>query len=120
MPQPIDGLLPTMDRNEGTVYWLQPNGGTVEQQEACICVDCSFYILNSKFEKAIFRSVRLTRDFQNYERLVDGTHKLVIPRWLFIEKLRTSLRVRWRLCYVPAKSKRTCARICSARQSVAT
>jgi hypothetical protein len=90
---PIDGLLPTMERNEGAVFWLQPKNGTVEQQEACICVNGTFYMLNSKFEKAIFRSVRLTRDFQNYERLVDGTRKLVIPRRLFHEKLRTSRRV---------------------------
>jgi hypothetical protein len=90
---PMDGLLPVMERNEGAVYWLQPKGGTVEQQEACICVNGTFYMLNSKFEKAIFRSVRLTRDFQNYERLVDGTRKLVIPRRLFQEKLRTSRRV---------------------------
>jgi hypothetical protein len=91
---PIDALLPAMERNEGAVYWLQPKGGTVEQQEACICVNGVFYMLNSKFEKAIFRSVRLTRDFQNCERLVDGTRKLVIPRRLFNEKLRTSRRVR--------------------------
>jgi len=90
---PIDELLPVMERNEGAVYWLQPKGGTVEQQEACICVDGVFYMLNSKFEKAIFRNVRLTRDFENYERLVDGTRKLVIPRRLFNEKIRTSRRV---------------------------
>ncbi len=48
-----------------------------------------FYALRSKVEKAIFRSVRLTSDFRNYERLVDGTRKLVIPRRLFQEKLRT-------------------------------
>ena len=76
------------------MYWLQPKGGTVDQQEACICVNGKFYALNCKFEKAIFRSVRLTRDFQNYERLVDGTRKLVIPRRLFQEKLKTSRRVR--------------------------
>jgi hypothetical protein len=90
---PIDALLPAMERNESAVYWLQPKGGTVEQQEACICVDSVFYMLNSKFEKAIFRNVRLTRDFENYERLVDGTRKLVIPRRLFNEKMRTSRRV---------------------------
>lgn len=97
---PIDGLLPTMERNEGAVFWLQPKNGTVEQQEACICVNGIFYMLNSKFEKAIFRSVRLTRDFQNYERLVDGTRKLVIPRRLFHEKLRTSRRVSFALYIV--------------------
>jgi len=53
-----------------------------------------YYALNSKFEKAIFRNVRLTRDFKSLERLVDGTRKLVIPRRLFYEKLRTSRRVR--------------------------
>lgn len=86
-------LLPNMERNEGAVFWLQPRNGTVEQQEACICVNGVFYALNSKFEKAIFRNVRLTRDFKNLERLVDGTRKLVIPRRLFSEKLRTSRRV---------------------------
>ncbi len=34
----LDDLMPTMERNEGDVYWLQPKGGTVEQQEACILV----------------------------------------------------------------------------------
>ena len=82
-----------MERNEGAVFWLQPKNGTVEQQEACICVNGVYYGLNSKFEKAIFRNVRLTRDFKNLERLVDGTRKLVIPRRLFYEKLRTSRRV---------------------------
>lgn len=86
-------LLPDMERNEGAVFWLEPKGGTVEQQEACICVNGVYYALNSKFEKAIFRNVRLTRDFKNYERLVDGKTKLVIPRRLFSEKLRTSRRV---------------------------
>ena len=70
---PEEELLPRIERNEGAVYWLQPKGGTVDQQEACICVNGKFYALSCKFEKAIFRSVRLTRDFQNYECLVDGT-----------------------------------------------
>ena len=92
-PDPEEELLPHIERNEGAVYWLQPKGGTVDQQEACICVNGKFYALNCKFEKAIFRSVRLTRDFKNYERLVEGTRKLVIPRRLFQEKLKTSRRV---------------------------
>jgi hypothetical protein len=91
-------LLPNMERNESAVFWLQPKHGTVEQQEACICVNGNYYALNSKFEKAIFRNVRLTRDFKNLERLVDGTRKLVIPRRLFYEKLRTSRRVRPLTC----------------------
>jgi hypothetical protein len=64
---PEEELLPRIERNEDAVYWLQPKGGTVDQQEACTCVNGKFYTLNCKFEKAIFRSVRLTRDFQNYD-----------------------------------------------------
>ena len=48
-------LLPDMERNEGAVFWLEPKGGTVEQQEACICVNGVYYALNSKFEKATSR-----------------------------------------------------------------
>ena len=89
----VEELLPHMERNENYVYWIQPNGGSIEQQQACICVNGTYYTLNNKLEKAIFRNVRLTRDFKNYERLVDGTRKLVIPNRLFQEKLRTSNRV---------------------------
>lgn len=89
----VDDLIYHFERNESYVYWLQPNGGSVEDQEACICVDGTFYALNSKLEKAIFRNIRLTRNFQNYERLIDGRVKLVLPRRLFQEKLRTSKRV---------------------------
>ena len=90
----VEDLLPHMERNESYVYWMQPKGGAIEQQLACICVNGTYYSLNNKLEKAIFRNVRLTRDFQNFERLVDGTRKLVIPQRLFHEKLRTSNRVR--------------------------
>tara|TARA_B100000902_G_C27285289_1_gene904073 strand:+ start:654 stop:1139 length:486 start_codon:yes stop_codon:yes gene_type:complete len=89
----VNSLLPHMERNESYVYWLQPKHGQMEQQEACICVNGDFFTLNGKLEKAIFRNVRLTRDFKNFEKLVDGTCKLVIPRRLMQEKLRTSKRV---------------------------
>jgi hypothetical protein len=94
----VNSLLPHMERNETYVYWLQPKHGQIEQQEACICVNGQFYMLNGKLEKAIFRNVRLTRDFKNYEKLVDGTPKLVIPRRLMQEKLRTSDRVNIYFC----------------------
>ena len=89
----VEELLPHMERKENYVYWMQPKGGSTEQQQACIHVNGTYYALNNKLEKAIFRNVRLTRDFKNYERLVDGTRKLVIPQRLFQEKLRTSNRV---------------------------
>jgi hypothetical protein len=91
----VDDLLPHMERNENYVYWMQPKGGSMDEQQACICVNGTYYALNNKLEKAIFRNVRLTRDFKNFERLVDGTRKLVIPQRLFQEKLRTSNRVRY-------------------------
>ena len=92
-PADVNSLLPHMERNESYVYWLQPKHGNFEQQEACICVNANYYLLNGKLEKAIFRNVRLTRDFRNFEKMVDGTCKLVIPRRLMMEKLRTSKRV---------------------------
>ena len=80
----VDDLLPHMERNENYVYWMQPKGGSMDEQQACICVNGTYYALNNKLEKAIFRNVRLTRDFKNFERLVDGTRKLVIPQRLFL------------------------------------
>jgi hypothetical protein len=98
----VDDLLPHMERNENYVYWMQLKGGSTDEQQACIRVNGTYYALNNKLEKAIFRNVRLTRDFKNFERLVDGTRKLVIPQRLFQEKLRTSNRVRTRVCILSA------------------
>jgi hypothetical protein len=106
----VEELLPHMERKENYVYWMQPKGGSTEQQQACIHVNGTYYALNNKLEKAIFRNVRLTRDFKNYERLVDGTRKLVIPQRLFQEKLRTSNRVP-SVFPVSARRFRLCARL---------
>ena len=53
-------------------------------------VNDNFYHPSFKLEKAIFRHIRLTRNFQNYELLEDGTKKLRIPLRLWLEKQRTS------------------------------
>jgi len=92
-PYNVSDLIQHMERNDAYIFWLQPETGGVEQQEACIHVNGKYYMLNGKLEKAIFRNVRLTRDFRNYEHLVDGTVKLLIPKRLMNEKLRTSKRV---------------------------
>jgi hypothetical protein len=60
----VDDLLPHMERNEIYVYWMQLKGGSTDEQQACICVNGMYYALNNKLEKAIFRNVRLTRDFK--------------------------------------------------------
>lgn len=94
MPPPVQvqSLIESMERNESYIYWLKPKGGGVEDQFASINVNGKFYLLNSKLEKAIFRNVRLTKDFRNYELLADGTKKLRIPTRLLREKIRTSVR----------------------------
>jgi hypothetical protein len=89
----VEYLLPHMERNENYVYWMQPTGGPMEQKQERICVNGTYYSFNNKLEKAMFRNVRLTSDFKNFERLVDGTRKLVIPQLLFQEKLWTLNRV---------------------------
>jgi hypothetical protein len=43
---PEEELLPRIERNEGAVYWLQPKGGAVDKQEACICVKGKFCAWN--------------------------------------------------------------------------
>lgn len=92
-PFSMSDLIPHMERQETYIFWLQPLSGGVQEQEACVKVNNIYYSLNSKLEKAIFRDRRLTRDFINREKLLDGTCKLLIPRRLMREKMRTSRRV---------------------------
>ena len=98
-PFRMSDLIPHMERPEAYIFWLQPLAGSVMDQEASVKINSVFYSLNSKLEKAIFRDRRLTRDFINREKLIDGTSKLLIPRRLMREKMRTSRRV----SYVCAK-----------------
>ena len=91
-PIKLEWLVKLMERNEEYIYWLQPAGGGVDDQFPCVCINNKYYMLNLKLEKAIFRHVRLCRDFNNSELLEDGTRKLRIPRRLLREKLKTSCR----------------------------
>jgi len=91
-PVHVLSLVEKIERNESYIYWLQPKNGGIEDQFASININGKFYHLNSKLEKAIFRNVRLTKDFRIYETLADGTHKLRIPTRLLKEKIRTSVR----------------------------
>ena len=86
-------LMASLERNESCNFWLQPKDGRVEEQFASVNVNGKFYYLNSKMEKAVFRNIRLTKDFRNYEFLADGTKKLRIPQRLLREKIRTSVRM---------------------------
>lgn len=93
IPIRLQSILAKIDRDDSVLYWMQPPNGGIDDQFACIKINGKFYFLNSKMEKVVFRDVRLTREFCNYETLADGTRKLRIPRRLLREKLRTSQRV---------------------------
>ena len=92
LPIDINTLAAIMERNESFIYWLQPLHGSVQDQIPAISLNHVLYSINLRLEKAIFRRVRLCKDFCNIEHLEDGTEKLRIPSRLLREKQRTSLR----------------------------
>ena len=92
LPINISTLAAIMERNESYIYWLQPLHGTVQDQIPAISLNGMLYSINLRLEKAIFRRVRLCKNFCNVERLEDGTEKLRIPNRLLREKQRTSMR----------------------------
>jgi hypothetical protein len=94
----VHGLIELMQKNDRYVYWLQRKNSTFETQIPAVVVNGQFYHPSFKLEKAIFRHIRLTRNFQNYELLEDGTKKLRIPLRLWLEKQRTSNKFLVRKC----------------------
>jgi len=111
-PIRLDKLLALMERNESYIYWLQPLHADVHAQVPAVSINGKFYHPNLKLEKAIFRHVRLSRDFDNQELLEDGTPKLRIPVRLMREKVKSSIRFQVRL----QKCAKKCAR--SAKKCV--
>ena len=91
-PIRLDKLLVLMERNESYIYWLQPHDADVNAQVPAISINGKFYHPNLRLEKAIFRHVRLSRDFNNTELLEDGTPKLRILVRLMREKVKSSIR----------------------------
>jgi hypothetical protein len=85
-------MIPRLERNEGLVYWLQPRGCALETQVPAVKLPDGFYTLSLRMMKAIWRSVRLRRGFQNRERAQLGGYKLRIPQTLLVEKMRTQTR----------------------------
>jgi hypothetical protein len=92
LPEPTDVqcLIKMMQKNEKYVYWLQPANADFSCQIPALHVNGNYVQPSVKLEKAIFRHIRLTRNFQNFELLEDGTKKLRIPIRLLQEKQRTS------------------------------
>ena len=100
-PEPLDvpAMALMMEKNEAYIYWLQRPDADVQTQVAAVKINGLLYGLNMRLEKAIFRHIRLTKNFCNVEVLPDGTRKLRIPQRLFHEKLRTSHRFEVRPSY---------------------
>ena len=92
LPEPTDVhcLIKLMQMNEKYVYWLQPKNKDFSCQIPALYVNGNYVQPSVKLEKAIFRHIRLTRNFQNFELLEDGRKKLRIPIRLLKEKQRTS------------------------------
>lgn len=91
-PIHLDVLIKKMQKNDEFVYWLEPLGAGYTKQIPVVNVNGQFLQPSVKLEKAIFRHIRLTRNFQNYELMEDGNKKLRIPIRLWREKQRTSTK----------------------------
>jgi hypothetical protein len=93
-PVQANSLIQVMQNNEKYIYWFCEKNGDVATQVSCVRVNGHFYSMPLRLEKAVFRSIRLTKDFENIEYLENGTKKLRIPLRLLREKRRTSCRLK--------------------------
>jgi hypothetical protein len=62
-------MVHVLERNESLVTWLQPKGGSVEDQIPAINVKGEYRQLSLRMLKSIFRHVRLRKGFVNLESL---------------------------------------------------
>ena len=85
-------MIKLLERNEKYCTWFQPLGKGVESQFPAIAINGKYYQLSLRVQKAIFRHVRLSKEFRNVEYVADGRVKLRIPQRLLHEKKRTSNR----------------------------
>jgi hypothetical protein len=85
-------MVSKLERNERLVFWLQPAGGSEQDQIPALKLQDGFYSLSLRMMKAIWRHVRLKKGFHNLERAQLGGYKLRIPNMLLTEKMRTQSR----------------------------
>ena len=102
-----------MEQNESIVTWLAPRGVfTMTDQFPVIRINRDYYSISLRMMKAIWRHVRLAKDFINadvskdgkaryidislclylFHKLTKDPHRLRIPVKLFGEKKRTQNR----------------------------
>jgi len=103
-------MIGKLEKNEAYISWVQPNGGTIEDQIPCIRMGNGFYTLSLRMLKSIFRHVRLKKGFVNRQDLPHIGTILRIPNVLLLEKLKTqqrfnvSMLCRAHLACIPLKS----------------
>ena len=85
-------MITQLERNEALVTWLEPNNGTVKDQFPAIRIREQFYTMSLRMMKAVWRHVRLKKNFVNREIIPHVGVKLQIPEVLLIEKMRTQQR----------------------------
>lgn len=91
-------MIQHLVRRECYCSWFQPVSGGLKDQFPAIRIRDVYFTLSLRIQKAMFRHVRLTRNFKNVERLPDGQVKLRIPNQLLVEKQRTATRFTVRAC----------------------
>ena len=85
-------MIGNLERNESLITWLQPLGGSISQQFPAIRIHDQYYTLSLRQMKAVWRHVRLKKNFVNREVIPHVGTKLRIPEILLVEKLRTQQR----------------------------
>jgi hypothetical protein len=85
-------MIKLLERNERYCTWFQPVGKGLESQFPAIEIGGRYYQLSLRVQKAIFRNIRLSKEFRNVEYVADGRSRLRIPQRLLAEKKRTSSR----------------------------
>lgn len=91
-------MIPMLERNEALVTWLQPREGKVTDQFPVIRVRDKYYTLSLRQMKALWKHVKLRKNFVNRETLPHIGTKLRIPEVLLMEKMRTQQRFNVSAC----------------------
>ena len=85
-------MIEHLERNESVITWMEPVGGSISQQFPAIRIHDQYYTLSLRQMKAVWRHVRLKKNFVNREVIPHVGTKLRIPEILLVEKLRTQQR----------------------------
>jgi hypothetical protein len=85
-------MIPMLERNEALVTWLQPHDGKVTDQFPVIRICDQYYTLSLRQMKALWKHVKLRKNFVNRETIPHIGTKLRIPEVLLMEKMRTQQR----------------------------